>query len=280
MITLETLVKKSDANKTTLDNTLREELHSFILFYLNSKKFFFEGVLQGGTSLRIVYGNHRFSEDMDFVFVQKDSRTFQLLESLIDDITKQIQKWFPYIEVVSSKWQKSTDSLKRYQIRVNCKGLVSSVMIQLEFVNVPAYDLTNPMLHYDVYSFSISVESLEEILMDKMVAFGLRAYIKGRDIWDIYFLKNDKNIDISYHKDKILLENKLTDYGVTLQTYKMKMKSNIEIFKEKGPIILKNELIRFFNQDTSEITKTRLEEIVRYDLVFLNQFLLEIENEH
>lgn len=45
---------------------IREYLQKFILLFLNQKNFFSEGVFQGGTCLKIVYDNVRFSEDLDF----------------------------------------------------------------------------------------------------------------------------------------------------------------------------------------------------------------------
>lgn len=280
MTTLESLLKKSIDFHMTLDNILREEIHHFVLFYLNQTKFFFEGVFQGGTSLRIIYGNHRFSEDLDFVFKQKNSTTFQEIESILHDIPKQINTWYPFLEVLPSKWQKATDSLKRFQIKLNCRGLASTLMIQLEFVNVPAYDLKSPILHYDIYSFAISAESLEEILTDKVLAFGLRNYIKGRDIWDIFFLKHEKQIDFSYRKNIQLLENKLSDYGYTKEEYGIKLKNNLMVFRENGLTILKSELTRFFDQESTEMTLAKLEEIISFVLHFLDHFLEEFTNEH
>ena len=44
----------------------KELLHYDILFALNQKGFLQNLVMQGGTCLRLCYGNSRFSEDLDF----------------------------------------------------------------------------------------------------------------------------------------------------------------------------------------------------------------------
>ena len=46
---------------------LREILQEIALFALARAGFFKDGVFHGGTSLRIVHGLRRFSEDLDFV---------------------------------------------------------------------------------------------------------------------------------------------------------------------------------------------------------------------
>ena len=46
---------------------------------------------------------------------------------------------------------------------------------------------------------AIRVEEPFEILADKITALGLRTYLKGRDIWDIYFLTVEKQISVPWN---------------------------------------------------------------------------------
>lgn len=49
------------------DLLAREDIQRAILAHLSQSGFFDAGGFQGGTALRLVYGNRRFSEDLDFV---------------------------------------------------------------------------------------------------------------------------------------------------------------------------------------------------------------------
>ena len=56
---------------------LREILQEIVLYALSNTDFFNYALFYGGTSLRILYGLPRFSEDLDFSLLQKDD-TFNL----------------------------------------------------------------------------------------------------------------------------------------------------------------------------------------------------------
>ncbi len=56
------------------------------------------------------------------------------------------------------------------------------VIINLKFLNIPSYLNKTEVLSFELFDFPIKVETKEEILIDKVAAFGLRNYIKGRDI--------------------------------------------------------------------------------------------------
>ncbi len=53
----------------------------------------------------------------------------------------------------------------------------------------------------------VLVETMEEILADKIIAFGDRKYLKHRDIWDIHFLNNQK---VKLEVDLILKNTRLS----------------------------------------------------------------------
>ena len=54
------------------ENSLKEILQEIALYALWRAQFFEVGVFQGGTSLRILHGLPRFSEDLDFMLVSPD----------------------------------------------------------------------------------------------------------------------------------------------------------------------------------------------------------------
>lgn len=65
---------KSDAPQTRLEeeNAIKEILQEIALYALWRSRFFEKALFQGGTSLRILHGLPRFSEDLDFMLVEPD----------------------------------------------------------------------------------------------------------------------------------------------------------------------------------------------------------------
>lgn len=53
-------------------NALKEIVQEITLYGMSKSGFFQKGAFYGGTALRIFYGLHRFSEDMDFSLMYPD----------------------------------------------------------------------------------------------------------------------------------------------------------------------------------------------------------------
>ena len=60
------------ANRIEEENATKEILQEIALFALWRADFFEKAVFQGGTSLRILHGLPRFSEDLDFMLLKPD----------------------------------------------------------------------------------------------------------------------------------------------------------------------------------------------------------------
>jgi predicted nucleotidyltransferase component of viral defense system len=54
------------------EHALKEILQEIVLYALATADFFSTGIFHGGTSLRILYGLPRFSEDLDFLLKTKN----------------------------------------------------------------------------------------------------------------------------------------------------------------------------------------------------------------
>src|SRR6266478_4777781 len=68
-------------SKYEYENAIQEIMQEISLMGLWRAKFFEHAAFYGGTSLRILYGLNRFSEDLDFSLLKPD-RTFNLLPFL------------------------------------------------------------------------------------------------------------------------------------------------------------------------------------------------------
>lgn len=64
--------KYEPKNKNDYENALHEIIQELALVGLWRSKFFEVGAFYGGTSLRILYGLDRFSEDLDFSLLAPD----------------------------------------------------------------------------------------------------------------------------------------------------------------------------------------------------------------
>lgn len=238
---------KSKLLHTSPENILREELQKCVLYLLSETDFFAEGVFQGGTALRIVYENIRYSEDLDFVFMSKNSPTFKSLEIHVDKIPQKLKKWFPYLTIQQGKWQKQSELLKRFQFTSTNESIHAKLMLQLEFANIPSYQASIRPVQWNMFAFPLRVESETEILIDKLIAFGLRKYLKGRDLWDLYYLFHLKKIELNPSEMLALLGNKIEDYGFNPDQYYSRYSENLILMREEGLAILNNEMKRFMS---------------------------------
>lgn len=101
--------------------------------------------------------------------------------------------------------------------------------IKIEIANVPAYTrVPRPLLHnYDFLPDGyrdtlVLTESLDEIMADKFISFvNCQRYIRHRDIWDFYWLKQH-----NAKTDPQLLEAKIIDYKV--ENYLDKLNARIK----------------------------------------------------
>ena len=70
---IDQMLKKYDLqSETELINALKEILQEIALLGLYRGGFFDKAAFYGGTSLRILYGLERFSEDLDFSLLEKN----------------------------------------------------------------------------------------------------------------------------------------------------------------------------------------------------------------
>ena len=80
--TIENLLKSYDPkSKTDYENAIHEIMQEIALLGLWRAKFFEHAAFYGGTSLRILHGLARFSEDLDFSLLKPDP-SFNLLPFL------------------------------------------------------------------------------------------------------------------------------------------------------------------------------------------------------
>jgi len=236
------LVTYSSANALPLDRVVREELQRLILRYLSERRFFVDGVFQGGTSIRLVYGGTRFSEDLDFVLRPGRTIAGLNLPGLLQDLPSFMRREVPFADRPTVKEQKAEAMFVRYRCRVELESPVGGLVINLEFSGVPSRSLRPYILRSDMVDVAIVVEDESEILVDKLVALALRPYVKGRDIWDTWFLTHERHVAAP---ETGAVVAKAADYGTTLVELTSRVRQNKTSIETVGLSALDAEMKRF-----------------------------------
>lgn len=217
----------------------QEEVQKGILASLSRDGVFNDLVFQGGTSLRLFYGNPRFSEDLDFV-LRLGKNSFDLIQK-ISKVQTFVNDVFPFLEEIKIGIQKNDQDMQRLIFRTVSDIPEQKLCIHIELAYIPSYRNQPKILDYPPLNPAVRVEDASEILADKMTALGSRPYLKGRDIWDIHFLTVEKQISVPWD----LVIQKAKDYGSTPAALKEGLVTASKRIKEEGVLILSNELKRF-----------------------------------
>ncbi len=172
-------------------------------------------VFQGGTALRWVYGGIRFSEDLGFV----THLTRERIESVLEKSHKRtVQSCSAQFDPGSADRQikESRKSAYKTLFVYRPENQRERIAVRLEFEMLqrgsqPAFErlilrecpqvgglIAGGQLLLPYSSSIILAETPEEILSDKIRALLERRYVKGRDIYDIWWIVNQMGIKPSW----------------------------------------------------------------------------------
>ncbi len=236
---------------TDISLIFQEEVQKAILTALSRKELFNDLVFQGGTALRLFYGNPRFSEDLDFVIL-KDKDAGVLVEHT-EHIREFVKESYPFLDEVNIKVQKD-EKVKRLILKTRSENREQELRIHIEAFPVPSYDNSAKILEHRPFYPTVRVESTKEILCDKLVALIGRDYVKGRDLWDVYYLVREREESIEWK----LVKKKLDDYGVK----EINAVDTLKRCKDQGTKILDNEMKRFLPTSVYRNYKGQFDDIV------------------
>ncbi|MCE2929668.1 MAG: nucleotidyl transferase AbiEii/AbiGii toxin family protein [Candidatus Caenarcaniphilales bacterium] len=176
-------------------NKLREELQLIILRLLDEYNHFRNIAFLGGTSLRILYKIRRYSEDLDFSLVNKESYSFQ---KIIEDIDRGLTRLGLK---TSFKIKKRDTAVKSAFIRFT--GLLYELGLSpLKDQNIAIkFEIDeNPPTAYNT-EFSnlaemtiIGIKHFDKpsLFAGKLHAVLSRPYPKGRDYFDLLWFISEK----------------------------------------------------------------------------------------
>lgn len=257
-----------------IERVAREELQRLILRHLAETKFFARGVFQGGTALRLMYGGARFSEDLDFVFREKNDPGFESPEQALRGLPAFVSRQAAYYQGVALGRRKGSAMLARFRLSLRTPGRPPGLYIHLEFANVPSRRPQARLLRVGPVDVPVIVEDEVEILCDKLVALALREFIKGRDLWDIAFLSRERRIALP--PASLILE-KARDYGCERPRLLSRLESRLPQLSGEGLEALEAEMKRFLPRPLFEGLAGSFGETIEAVAAFVREALAALE---
>lgn len=219
-------------------------------------------IFQGGTALRWVYGGPRFSEDLDFVTCLPSDKIQSILKAVITKASRAcVAQFGTGTSEQQIKGNRRTAFKSFFIYRPDSQRERIAVKLEFEslqpdqtpgfqkhiFRDLPQVSrlIASGHLYLPYSSTIILVETIEEILTDKIRALYERQYLKGRDIFDLWWIVGQLDTSVNWR----ILENKLSMYQVPFHPAR-----KLDFFQkaESLPEItnaLKTDLSRFIPPD-------------------------------
>jgi len=198
------------------ENALKEIIQEVMLFSLWQAGFFEVAAFQGGTSLRILHGLSRFSEDMDFILLKPDPEFSW--QPYLDRLNETCKEFGIEPEVLDKA--RMDQRVKRAVIKDNsiANQLNLSFMnsqndrklkIKLEIDCNPAFGSGFEYSYLDFpVDFEVCHQDLSSNFALKIHALLCRGYLKGRDWYDLSWY-----VAQGVKPNLLLLKNALIQYG-------------------------------------------------------------------
>lgn len=234
-------------------NILREYLQYKILEVTFNSRLAGKLSFLGGTALRIIYDNRRFSEDLDFdnfklsendfLLLTKEIQTGLKMEGYDVEIRNVLKGAFRcYIKLSNILFENYISDLKQEKIMIQ---------VDTEPQNFD-YEPEKKFLNkFDVFT-QIYVTPLDILLSQKIYALLNRKRAKGRDYFDVTFLLQKTKPNYDYLSQKMGLADK--------QTLKKKLLHHIDTMNLKG---LAKDVEPFLFQPSDSKIITMFSEYIR-----------------
>lgn len=240
---------------------LREFLQTKILYFLYKQPGCQNLVFTGGTSLRLLNGSGRFSEDLDF---DNLGLTFKQIHTLLEKVKNDLEK--EGLKIEAKEKHAITEATCEWKfIKVLFELRISfdvneKLMIKFDF-SKPKEHLEREILVLSRFGLiqTIVTYKKEIILAQKIRALLTRKEIKGRDIYDIVWLLSKAVypfLGLDYFK-KLKIKDEKDLYNILLHFIRKNKEKFSQYKKQLQPFLLQEEEIRhldFFE----EIIKSNL----------------------
>ena len=189
-------------------NILREYIQYKILEIIFNSRFAVKLSFLGGTALRIIYGNTRFSEDMDFDNFNLSQQEFTFLTKEIENGLNK-EGYNAEIRNVFKGAYRCYIKIPKIMFNYNLSGIEGEkIIIQVDTdPHDFEYQPDNKILNkFDVFTQAF-VTPLNILLSQKIFAVLNHKRAKGRDFYDIIFLLQRTKPNYDYLDRKVGLQN-------------------------------------------------------------------------
>lgn len=172
---------------------------------------------QGGTSIRLLHNGWRYSEDLDFAtLIESSSELEGIVEKSYKQAVRMLDLLFgPNSFMLTLKKKPARGKLHTYWLNFTHPAAARLFKVKLEFAGFPVHrPRPFPVTRHDlVFAITPLVMSQDttELLADKITAFAGRPYVKGRDLFDLWYLTKTLQVTV----DSPLVERKFQDYGLS-----------------------------------------------------------------
>ena len=262
------LSRYSPTNNYERESAIKEILQEIALAGLSRGGFFEKAAFYGGTCLRIFHGLNRWSEDLDFALLSKDSDFklddyFPALEKEFKsygiDISVETRKKDEDASVQSAFLKGNTMTLMMsfFPKSEDAKRVVSNQKIKIKF----EIDTDNPSGGVTEFKYRMLPAPYEVQIFDESTLFAgkihaiicrdYKHHVKGRDYYDyLFYLGKGSKFNLAY------LENKLKNTGgkigndetLTLERVKELLKERFEVVDYESA---KKDVSRFISDQES-----------------------------
>jgi len=242
---LSALKDKAREQGLPLQTVAVEALHIILLDVLFSQSESQVMAFQGGTATHLLHGGYRYSEDLDFAGEELTSKNAVLLvQKSQQAVEKNVMQ---ILGSGSALWKtpapKSSTRVYTSWFHFRPAGEPLTLRVKLEFAQFPVYN-PEPFAvrsDLDVLQRAPLINSLppEELLTEKITAVAGRRYIKGRDLFDLWYLTEILKTDF----DAELTARKFHDYNVRTD-----LTTRLHMLREFSAEALTQEMNRFLPQ--------------------------------
>jgi predicted nucleotidyltransferase component of viral defense system len=278
MTLIEQMLDKYEINtENDLLNALKEVFQEITLLGLYRGGFFNKAVFYGGTSLRILYGLDRFSEDLDFSLLEKD-KSFNIdqffpfisneFEALGISISLKSKNKKGSVSSIESAFLKSDTLIHTLDIKANNLDSILSGVYSGKRIKIKLEVDTNPPLKFQSeaktlllpVTFNIMSMTMPNLYAGKMHAVLCRKWktrVKGRDWYDFeWYVKRNTKLNLE-HLGERMIESGDFDAGreLTPELFKELMYSKIDglrvdkAIEEVKPFIKDISVFEHWNKD-------------------------------
>ena len=180
MLTADKLRDLSIKKQTTVLNIRREYVQHLFLSYFYQLSTTSHVFFKGGTALHLIYGNPRFSEDLDF---SSRLRHRGRIEDVLQNTLKEVEREGIEVEIEEAK-----ETTGGYLAIIGFKVLSDKVTLQLElsYRNSDQQGEVITVVNDFIPPYTIVALKREQLIGQKIQALISRQ--KARDFYDLYFI--------------------------------------------------------------------------------------------